>query len=175
MGGKQMRKRHIIVLCSVSITDAHTYTSGMMGKTSSERMLYVFLYRNKSRLGLSEMFSVCSWTFAVDSVQRFPKDVSLFWWLIVRRRCFRSISNFKLKMALGLMSSVSFCESVQTFFFLLFFFHYNKFDSKLWFVCFWMLPSRSLGYVRSLFCSPRLRLFVQKYSKNINILKYYYN
>lgn len=49
--------------CIMFGLDAHTYTSGMMGKTSSERMLYVFLYRNKSRLGLSEMFSACSWTF----------------------------------------------------------------------------------------------------------------
>jgi len=30
-------------------------------------------------------------------------------------------------------------------------------------------------FERSLICSPRLHLFAKKYSKNSNIMKYYYN
>lgn len=47
----------------------------------------------------------------------------------------------------------------------------------------YMLPFKSLGLVRffncfflfKVFCSPKLQLFDQEYSKYCNIVKYYYN
>ncbi len=54
-------------------------------------------------------------------------------------------------------------------------FLYTNYVWDIWYP----LPFRSLGLVRlfifNLFWSPRLHLFDQNYSKNSNIVKYYYN